>query len=225
MIEELREVLLSLALHIKEINQEYKLKPAIERFMNSLNSFSDKLVQSGWTINMSMTPAQIVEVSEVIDIDDIDNYFYNFFMGDDQFEFKKLQSECLDMLETRLSKAFEECLFAFKNKKFIICANTLLIILEGVLSNHVANKSKIHMIKLCRKIYESISSEHELNKALWYINLKFIEQLFYNRDFNNGEPSKLNRQWLLHGRSAYNISEIDCLKLMNAINTLCQSFD
>ena len=59
------------------------IKPGIERFMNNMDSFSDKLIQSGWTINMEMMPYHINEISEIIDISDIDDFFYSYFMDND----------------------------------------------------------------------------------------------------------------------------------------------
>lgn len=59
------------------------IKPGIERFMNNMDSFSDNLIQSGWTINMEMMPYHINEISEIIDISDIDDFFYSYFMDND----------------------------------------------------------------------------------------------------------------------------------------------
>ena len=193
----------------------------IERVMSNLEPFSEKLIQAGWTINMRMMPSHIIEISEIIEINEIDDYYYSFFMDNKRSELINLQSECIKMLETGLAKAFDECIYAFDNHKYIICANTLLAILEGVLSKYTKDKSDIRMIKPCREQFEQTPEDHVINRMFWYVNFKFVEQLYKKSNFNEAEPSNINRNWLLHGRSSFDIREIDCLRLINTICTLC----
>ena len=35
------------------------------------------------------------------------------------------------------------------------------------------------------------------------------------------EPETINRHWLLHGRSDFEIDEMDCIRLFNAVQSLC----
>ena len=35
------------------------------------------------------------------------------------------------------------------------------------------------------------------------------------------KPETINRHWLLHGRSDFEIDEMDCIRLFNAVQSLC----
>ena len=50
---------------------------------------------------------------------------------------------------------------------------------------------------------------------------KFIRKLYQKTDFTTEEPDNINRHWLLHGRSAFEIEELDCIRLFNAVQSLC----
>lgn len=199
-----------------------KIKPGIERFFKNLTPLSEKLIEAGWTINMNMMPYHINEISEIIEIDEIDDYFYSFYMDNGQEEFNKLQDLCRGALDYRLVDAYKECIFAYENQKYITCANTLIAILEGMLSFFSDDKNDIRMIKACRKQLEKYKNEQKtINSIVWFINLRFIERLYAPNNFTESEPPFINRHWLLHGRSAFDIKNIDCLRLLNAIGTIC----
>lgn len=54
----------------------------------------------------------------------------------------------------------------------------------------------------------------------WISNLAFIQNLFLRREFDQPQPSFLNRHWVLHGRSELNWKLADALRLLCAIDTL-----
>lgn len=197
------------------------IRLSLERFEKNLKPMEEKFVQAGWTINMNMPPSFVNEVSEVLEVCDIDSYMYEYIMYNDKELFKMMHSDCKSKLKHNLLNAYEECLFAFDNQKYIICANTLLTIIEGTLSTLDEDGCSIYMISLCKKQLNQLSEDHTIKRTVWYLNLKFIENLYSKHIFSSTEPSFINRHWLLHGRSNFEISEIDCVRLFNAISTIC----
>ena len=78
------------------------------------------------------------------------------------------------------------------------------------------------MIKICKDYIDRCpEGETSIQRITWNINLKFIEQLYSSYKFSELEPHFLNRHWLMHGRSSFEINEMDCIRLLNAIGTLC----
>jgi len=167
-----------------------------------------------------MTPYHINEISELIEIKDIDDYFYEYYIDNNRENLKYLQRTCISYLDVKLVNAYQESLFAFENKKYIICANTLIPIIEGTLSSfdHTSN----NMQKICANQLEECSNKDDsINRIRWNTNAMFIEKLTAHSLFSEEEPLFINRHWLMHGRSAYDITEMDCLRLLNMIGTLC----
>ena len=133
------------------------------------------------------------------------------------------QYTLLEAIEDGLKKVVDECRFAFENKKFAICADSLVSVIEGILSTFWDDKTNIRMMKICQAKVDELADEkeHITKKYIWVSYNKFIRKLYEKNDFTADEPSFINRHWLLHGRSAYEIEEIDCLRLFNAVSSLC----
>jgi hypothetical protein len=60
---------------------------------------------------------------------------------------------------------------------------------------------------------------------MWTSVVLFLDHLFASSDFQSASPAFINRHWILHGRSATEWTEVDVLKLVNALATLHWLFD
>lgn len=197
-----------------------KLSKGLKLYSKNLIPYEEKLKNSGWTMGMNLAPYHVVEIGEKISAGQVDEYFYNLYMSYDCEEFNRMIEEIRRNLESRLIKAFDECVYAFEHQKYVICINTLIPILEGIISEFFYDKNNIMMKKVCRvQLERSNNNEFNLDRIAWSINLNFIERLYLKSEFDKDEPLNINRHWLLHGRSSYDINIIDCLKIINAIDT------
>ena len=76
------------------------------------------------------------------------------------------------------------------------------------------------MMKVCQKQVDTFPEDGEvLLKYVWISYNKFIRQLYKKSEFDLEEPKEINRHWLLHGHSDFEIDEVDCMRLFNAIAT------
>ena len=79
---------------------------------------------------------------------------------------------------------------------------------------------------VCNKMVDTFPKDgSKILKYTWISYNMFIGKLYAKSDFSAEEPEEINRHWLLHGRSEYDISEIDCIRLINAIQSLCMIYD
>lgn len=200
-------------------------KKRMQEFDETLSKLTDKLAPLGWTLPTELGVYAINVLGNTNEIEDINKFFYDFYTYDDGINFKILL-ETIDksMIEDQFKKAVKECVFSFKNCKYIITVNTLLAVIEGMLSRFYENKDNIQMMRVCREIVEkseqSDSNNGSIEKYIWKSYLNFITSLYTKSSFSENEPQGLNRHWLLHGRSEYNVTEVECYKLFNAICTL-----
>lgn len=115
-----------------------------------------------------------------------------------------------------------ECWIAFQNDLFAICATSLMSVIEGILSEFSDDKQDIRMMRICQKqVDSSPANEETIAKHVWISYNKFIRSLYQKSDFTSNEPDEINRHWLLHGRSDFEIEELDCIRLFNAVQSLC----
>ena len=78
------------------------------------------------------------------------------------------------------------------------------------------------MMKICQKHVDLFLNDGSvIMKHVWISYNQFIRNLYQKSDFTASELDAINRHWLLHGRSDFEVEEIECMKLFNAIHSLC----
>lgn len=98
----------------------------------------------------------------------------------------------------------------------------VLSVIEGILSEFSDDKQDVRMMKVCQKKVDTFpSTGSTIQKHIWISYNNFIRNLYQKSDFSADEPETINRHWLLHGRSDFEIDEMDCIRLFNAVQSLC----
>ena len=129
-------------------------------------------------------------------------------------------------IKAGLIKVVNECWNAFNSKMYAICATSLLSVIEGILSEFSDDKQDVRMMKVCQKHVDTFPSDGStIMKYVWISYNQFIRNLYQKSDFTADEPEAINRHWLLHGRSDFDVEEIECMKLFNAVHSLCMVID
>ena len=193
-----------------------------------LNSVVSKLATEGWTLPSQMTLGMAEQIGRTNDISDINTFLHAFFTRKNYAVTKKMicgiSSSCTHL---GLKKVVNECWIAFQNNLYAVCAIALLTVIEGMLSDFSDDKQDIRMMRICQKQVDYYSREnkytaaHLIEKYVWESYNLFIRNLYRKSDFTFGEPDIINRHWLLHGRSEFDIAELDCIRLFNALDSLC----
>lgn len=211
----------SLDIYNKYIEEEEK------EFDRTLDVVVDKLEIEGWTIPPQVTIFAIKKIGEknndVEILKDLNNYFKLYFSRDNYIMLKEMIDSILSSnIRDGLKKVITECWKAFQSGLYSICATSLITVIEGILSEVGEDKRDIRMMKLCqKKIDELPENISTLEKHIWISYSRFIKNLYMKSDFNSDEPERVNRHWLLHGRSDFEINELDCIRLFNSVDSLC----
>ncbi|MFD4927695.1 hypothetical protein ACFWMS_02050 [Peribacillus butanolivorans] len=180
---------------------------------------SKKIGLSGWTVPFSITFADMdLFEKDSLTRRDIDAIFYKYYSEDEIFE-SMIDAILSNKNIERWHEAIEQCVYAHKNKMFILSISTLIPILEGILSTFENNKTNIKMMKVCKEMLETTDNK-SIKKIMWISCYHFISTLYQKSDFSGTEPETVNRHWILHGRTAFNNSEIDSIRIFNAIETV-----
>lgn len=206
---------------------EQQTKKSLVEFDKTLDVVVDKLAVEGWTL-----PAEIdIYAANVIGKSNNNfnlNGFLNMYFSQDDYSItrKIIDGILASKIESGLKRMVSECWTAFQNKLFAVCATSLLSVIEGVLSEFSDDKKDVRMMKICQKQVDSYPANGgTIIKHVWTSYDKFIRKLYQKTDFTTEEPDNINRHWLLHGRSAFEIDELDCIRLFNAVQSLCMIVD
>jgi len=217
--EQVEKLMLTMQECIKE-----QTKQSMIDFEITLSNVIDKLEICGWTLPTELNIYAVNVIGKTDEIKDIDDFLLWYYTEEQYSHYQNMLKGILESpIGVGLKKLIDECVFAFENKKYAICADSLVSVIEGILSTFWEDKSNIRMMKICQAKVDELTSEkeHLIKKYIWVSYNKFIHKLYEKNDFTKDEPSFINRHWLLHGRSSYELEEIDCLRLFNAVSSLC----
>ena len=205
----------------KKIDEEAKKRVA--EFDKTLDVVVSKLVADGWTLPAELPIAAVNALGKTSELDDVNSFMADFYSFDDYRNMKAMIKGIQEsQIKPGLIKMVNECWQAFKNKMYAVCATSLLSVIEGVLSEFSDDKQDVRMMKVCQKHVDTFPQNGStILKHVWISYNQFIRNLYQKSDFSAAEPTDINRHWLLHGRSDFEIEEMECVRLFNAVHSLC----
>lgn len=204
-----------------------KSDDAMKTFDKELDIAVNKLSAEGWTLPGEWGVFLIKRLANTNEIDDLNTFLQWYFTQEDSFHVKRMVDYIShSKIKNNIKKLFDECWQAYQMKLYAVCSTTLLAVIEGILSEFSDDRRDIRMMKVCQSKVDSFPENGSLiEKHIWKSYNLFIRNLYHKSDFTSTEPPQINRHWLLHGRSAYEISELDCIRLINSVHSLCIIYD
>jgi len=183
-----------------------------------------KMGERGWTIPFELTLRNIYELGDTeLSEHDIDDAFFKFYVDNNKEEFSILVNHiATSNLCSSWRELFKQCVKAYNDEQYLIVIPSLLTILEGLLATLLSNKGKTKMADICISELGNYETDEGkfVNRMAWLSITSFIQNLYAGYPFSGDEPSRINRHWILHGRSVVNWTSIDCLRLFNAISSV-----
>jgi hypothetical protein len=198
------------------------LRAALERHDRKLLGLVDEaedLGRRGWTFPMLMAVAATPTfLATVRHIDDLDTLFEDFYEKGSRFS-TLFDDLCEADALIRWRGLLSECIDSYKEQRFLIVVPSLLLIFEGVLA--LAAESFHRRLKIDKLSSERLRLAEDGHESVSWGSIKgFGSELFRSHDFSKDAPARLNRNWVLHGRSLANWTRLDCLRLFQAIHTV-----
>ena len=197
-----------------------ELKSHNDIILEEYENISKLLGENGWTIPTKFTFGDLDFISQITPSHmEYDNYFNTYYND------KNVKNIITDIKKTKQlseiqEKLFDECVDVFWQKKYQLCVNGLISILEGCLSNIWSDKNNTKMM-ICKEYQEQSKSQHKPIKTLIWISVyNFIQSLYQKSEFEKDEPIIVNRHWVLHGRTQTEWERVDCIRLLVAIYTI-----
>lgn len=178
---------------------------------------AEKLGHMGWTIPMWATPREIHDLLESVeDEQELDDYFLEYY------DIETLKSDLLgSQLLTQWKPLLEECLEAYVSGLYKICIPSLVTVIEGAAARLGGQFERTADVE---RIAREMVREYEkgsLSRAIWISIHSFLTELFQYVSFSSEAP-RLNRHWILHGRSPAEWTKADALRLFHCLHVLAE---
>ena len=202
---------------------EEEAKKSVAQLDKTLDSVVDKLSSDGWTLPAELGIYAVNVIGQTDEIEDVNAFLAEYFTRDDYRATKSMIDFILQsQIREPLKALVQQCWEAFQNRLYAVCSTSLLSVIEGVLSEFGDDKRDVRMMRICQHHVDNFPvNGSTIEKHVWISYNIFIRKLYEKSDFNAAEPDEINRHWLLHGRSDFEQTEIDCIRLFNAVQSLC----
>lgn len=184
--------------------------------------YSHKLNDFHWTWPYGMNSDSMLSAIEKIESEiEFDNWLLECF---DEEKMKNLLEDIQNGISEKYRIAIEQIIIGLQDNSYVLINNTLLSIIDGVLSKYVANKKNVRR----RGILEPIIAFYDDNYSLETIpfifelgmlenNIQFIfEDSDFNLDIEVETNKKVRRHSAVHGM-AFSNNYNDTIFLLNAL--------
>jgi len=111
-----------------------------------------------------------------------------------------------------------ECDFAFLHGRYRIVVPSLLLTIEGYLCEIGGVRQKRNA-KPLRIVTDDL--EPGIVSPVLFSVRGFLSEVYASHDFADARRAIINRHWIFHGRDHVEWSQSDCLRLFQALHTLC----
>lgn len=175
----------------------------------------------GWTLPMLLP---ITTVPELLDAahdesEDIDALFREFYDFDEQARLNELLRSIAEEPGLAMwAPLIAECVASLQDGRFRVPLPALLSVFEGTLAVALSRFEKKLDAKLATA-RRSDESKRVMEILIWRSIEGFCAELYRAESFAGPAPSRVNRNWVLHGRAIPDASKIDSLRLLQAIHT------
>jgi hypothetical protein len=206
----------------KRVRKEFRqLQPRVNRMLSAVRR-SETLGDLGWAFPLDMQPRDYVPIAEdSTSYENADAAFLSYYARNDGQAYKRLIDLLID--EPGLQDGREllkEVKQSYDDGRYRICVTGLLPVLD-----HIAQKTWDAPLSVRSNAHKSIDRKigvmpDSFTDHFWRSVKAFVDRVFVPH--GKSKPPTLNRHWILHGRGVSDGSQVDCLRLLQAIRTLEQ---
>jgi len=207
--------------------------PVLRQFdygMERLEPAVRQLGEWGWTIPSWGTCDSADNLVRDFDQYSIDTFFLTQYGGRWSRGYRDLAKRLAnDDSLSAWRPLIHQCLAAYHRGHFAVVVPSLLAVVEGLLFSRASSLANtFRREELARP---TVLAERALRKLdpgilrLTWVSIEaFVTALYARSDFRGAPPTLLNRHWTLH-RAAQMPTRADCLRLMQAIDTITNVFE
>lgn len=204
---------------VKELLKSLELlKPVFAEIstLAQIYQFAEKSSKEQFIL-VDVLPREVLIISETMDIDKL---ITKYFMGNELINRTILACGLDD------NYLFQQAIDALNEDRYYnLVILGLTAVLDNVLSENSGQIKNVNIKTRCEAIIHKIEEKgtivldemEEKDFLLFTSYPKVIEMFGQDSDFQDIEPTRLNRHWIMHGRTHRDYTKLDCIKILNMI--------
>lgn len=192
----------------------------IDERLKKMEPAAHSLGRSGWTVPIwgSLFLAEdLIQMAQPEQLDSL-------FEGEYAAERRKLEREMFVRLLSaptlqRWHPMLGEIQSAYRRKHYRVSVPALLSVLEGAVFFAAGRgSSKAHLKGVLNDQLSKSTGSFE--RVAWASLSGFVGLVYGSHNFSKTAPQRINRHWVMHGRAEPHWQRVDCLRLLQALDTL-----
>jgi hypothetical protein len=202
------------------------LMDGLLQFEETITKKAEKLGSFGWTVPLDAEISDCIRLLEQSsDSETADAAFTAFYNADERAAYLALKEKLL--AEAELATWREDLITAFarfEDDDYLSCVSVLVPRVEGFAATK-GNEPRFYTRGARERFFAKKLNgvaKSPLNAALWCSVRAFVDRLYEPVDFADEVQlsNRLNRHTCVHGRGNYKHTQADCLRLLQALDTL-----
>ena len=219
-VKQINKVLQEILLPIKDYYSTFECKNIPPEKLKHFTSLYKLYGSYGWSVPMNGT--SLVLNYKPRKVSGIDRFMVRFFTKknvEKSFKYLKTFSyfNCSDI---------EESYWCYKNKHYKACCLLLFSLVDSLIiklekQKETGRRSTNKNIEKIKKFIDNSEEEFIFYACKYYSTYESLLVMYKNgEDFKN-QPQVINRNFLSHGMLIKTITKIDCLKVLNLLESVC----
>jgi hypothetical protein len=192
----------------------------IDERLKKMEPAAHSLGRSGWTVPVWGSLFLAEDLIHIAGQEQFDSLFEGEYSADR----RKLEREMFDRLLSastlhRWQPMLVEIQAAYRRKHYRVTVPALLSVLEGSVffaADRASSKRQLQSI-MNDQLAKSTGA---YERVAWASLAGFVGLVYGSHHFAKAPPQGINRHWVMHGRAEPRWQRVDCLRLLQALDTL-----
>jgi len=207
----------------------HKIEPAIARMMEVAKVVGEK--SKPLIVVSKLAEAQFIYweylnnefIEEILEFDDTDEALLNLHANEPGMASSTIAACLGNPALASYGEVLTQTISAYENGHYDLAAMGIISIFDGLLFDFSGMPTITQISKRAEAFLDKFSETGFLENeeyAILALHLTYnetVKSLAARAPFNEKEPEKLNRHWIMHGRSRRKRTELDCMKLFRLL--------
>jgi hypothetical protein len=191
-----------------------------ERQLSLLAPKAQELGRRGWTLPVRWGVMDFVHVVDEVPEEDLDDAWVAFYSIESGKEFEELARALTDadVLEP-WRRLIDGAIYTYRGGWYEAAVPTLFACFDGAFAAATHGPSRHAQVHTTAIEFRK-AAELATREVCWASIQGFAGVTHRTHPFSDAPPTAVNRHWLLHGRALPPRPQADCLRLLQALETL-----
>jgi hypothetical protein len=192
-----------------------------ERELSRLAPKAEELGRRGWTLPVRWGLTEFVHVVDEVPLEELDEAWVAYYGSDEGREFDELiQALAGQAVLDPWRRMMDGAIYTYRGGYHEAALPALFACFDGVFAAATHGPQSHAKVHTTAGEFRRKAAERAVLEVCWASIQGFVGVTHRTHPFSEEPPASVNRHWLLHGRTMPPRPQADCLRVLQALETL-----